>query len=118
MEDNRVEFSLNESLKYYLSDPSTVPTPDADPDLLDLEHDPESITAATVDAVVNPIVDGIAENPEALMRSSFFDSLQLLLKYASPVAPTPRSVWYPHEMDRELSCDYLLDALPFCLRRP
>lgn len=113
-----MEFSLNESLKYYLSDPSSVPTPDADPDLLDLEHDPESITTAAVDAVVNPIVDGIAENPEALMRTSFFDSLQLLLKYAFPWSLFPVQFGKRIGMDGELSCNSILDAPPFCPRRP
>jgi condensin complex subunit 1 len=79
MED-RVEFDINNSLKYYLSDPATVPTPDADPELLDCENETELISTTLIDSVLNPIVDGIAENPEALTRASFFDSLQLLLK--------------------------------------
>ncbi|KAL1962794.1 hypothetical protein VTN77DRAFT_9163 [Rasamsonia byssochlamydoides] len=79
MED-RIDFDINESLKYYLSDPATVPTLEADPELVDCENDPELLSTALVDSVVNPIVDGIAENPEALMRPSFFDSLQFLLK--------------------------------------
>ena len=78
----RIEFDINESLKHYLSDPASVPTPDADPDLFDCESEPDLLSTALVDGVVNPIVDGIAESPEALMRPSFFDSLQLLLKYA------------------------------------
>lgn len=32
MED-RIQFNINESLKYYLSDPASIPTPDADPEL-------------------------------------------------------------------------------------
>ncbi|OJJ43347.1 hypothetical protein ASPZODRAFT_123501 [Penicilliopsis zonata CBS 506.65] len=82
MED-RVQFDLNESLKYYLSDPTSVPTPDADAELLDCEADPEQISASLIDNVLNPIVDGIAESPEAITRASSFDSLQLLLKYST-----------------------------------
>ncbi|KAJ6086960.1 hypothetical protein N7467_005874 [Penicillium canescens] len=86
MED-RIQFDINDSLKYYLSDPATLPTPDADPELLDCESDPESISPALIDNVLNPIVDAVAENPEGLTRSSIFDSLQFLLKY-STVLPT------------------------------
>ncbi|KAJ6009742.1 hypothetical protein N7499_004858 [Penicillium canescens] len=82
MED-RIQFDINDSLKYYLSDPATLPTPDADPELLDCESDPESISPALVDNVLNPIVDAVAENPEGLTRSSIFDSLQFLLKYST-----------------------------------
>ncbi|PYH95212.1 condensin [Aspergillus ellipticus CBS 707.79] len=82
MED-RSKFDINESLKYYLSDPASVPTPDADPELLDCETDPDQLSTALIDSALNPIVDAIAENPEGLARSSFFDSLQFLLKYSS-----------------------------------
>lgn len=81
MED-RIQFDINESLKYYLSDPTSVPTPDADPELLDCETDPEQLSAALIDNVLNPVVDGVAENPEGLAKPSFFDSLQFLLKCA------------------------------------
>lgn len=77
-----MQFDLNESLKYYLSDPASVPTVDADPELLDCESDLEQLSSTVVDAVLNLIVDGVAENPEALTRASFFDSLQFLLKCA------------------------------------
>ncbi|PYI10486.1 condensin complex component cnd1 [Aspergillus sclerotiicarbonarius CBS 121057] len=86
MED-RIQFDINESLKYYLSDPASVPTPDADPELLDRENDPDQLPTALIDNVLNPIVDAVAENPEGLARSSFFDSLQFLLKYTS-LSPT------------------------------
>ncbi|KAL4894348.1 armadillo-type protein [Aspergillus ambiguus] len=82
MED-RIEFDINESLKYYLSDPASIPTPDADSELLDCETDPDQLSPNVVDNVLNPIVDAVAENPESLARSSFFDSLQFLLKYSS-----------------------------------
>lgn len=86
MED-RIEFDINESLKYYLSDPASIPTPDADPELLDCETDPDQLSPNVVDNVLNPIVDAVAENPEGLARPSFFDSLQFLLKCA--LAPNP-----------------------------
>ena len=79
MED-RIQFDINESLKYYLSDPTSVPTVDADPELLDCETDPDQLSTAQIDNVLNSIVDDVAESPEGLARSSFFDSLQFLLK--------------------------------------
>ncbi|KAB8254588.1 armadillo-type protein [Aspergillus pseudonomiae] len=82
MED-RAQFDINESLKYYLSDPTSVPTADAEPELLECEADPDQLSTALIDNVLNPIVDAIAENPEGLARPSFFDSLQFLLKHCS-----------------------------------
>ncbi|KUL83358.1 hypothetical protein ZTR_11242 [Talaromyces verruculosus] len=79
MED-RIDFNINDSLKYYLSDPATVPTPDAEPELYDCENETELLSSALIDGVIDPIVDGVAANPEMLMRPSFFDSLQVLLK--------------------------------------
>ena len=76
------DFDINEALKHYLSDPATIATPEADGALVDCETDPESLTSSLINGVLNPIVDSIAENPEALSRSSAFDSLQFLLKCA------------------------------------
>lgn len=75
-----VNFDLNTALRDYLSDPATVPTPEADANLLDCENDPESLTSSLITAVLNPIVDSVAESPDAITRSSTFDSLQFLLK--------------------------------------
>ncbi len=80
--DDQIEFDINESLKLYLSDAATIPTPDANPELLDCENDPESLTPPLVNNVLDPVIDAIAENPEALARSSVFDTLQFLLKCA------------------------------------
>ena len=77
-----IDFDINDALKYYLSDPASVATPEADGALLDCENDPESLTNSLVNGVLNPIVDSIAENPDTLTRSSTFDSLQFLLKCA------------------------------------
>ncbi|KAI9892603.1 MAG: Condensin complex subunit [Vezdaea aestivalis] len=84
--DNRIDFDINESLKLYLSDPSSIPTPEADNSLVDCENDPASFTNALINDVLNPIIDSVAENPETVLRSSSFDSLQFLLKCA-PVSP-------------------------------
>ncbi|KAI9928065.1 hypothetical protein ASPWEDRAFT_173713 [Aspergillus wentii DTO 134E9] len=81
--EERIQFDINESLKYYLSDPTSVPIGDADPELLDCESDPDQLSVALIDNVLNQIVDGIAENPEGLTRPAFFDSLQFLLKYST-----------------------------------
>ncbi|KAE8375314.1 armadillo-type protein [Aspergillus bertholletiae] len=82
MED-RAQFDINESLKYYLSDPTSVPTTNAEPELLECEADPDQLSTVLIDNVLNSIVDAIAESPEGLARPSFFDSLQFLLKNCS-----------------------------------
>lgn len=74
------EFDINESLKRYKDDPLSVITPEADPALLDCEHDPESLTGAVVNSVLNPIVDAVADNSEAIGQPAVLDSLQFLLK--------------------------------------
>ncbi|KAJ5397229.1 hypothetical protein N7509_005342 [Penicillium cosmopolitanum] len=107
MED-RIQFDINDSLKYYLSDPTSVPTLDADPDLLDCETDPDQLSTALIDNVLNPIVDAVAENPEGLTRSSFFDSLQFLLKCAPKPSHLPRGA-FPSpgtSSDRSKPCRY------------
>lgn len=95
MED-RIDFDINESLKYYLSDPTSVPTPDADPELLDCETDPDSLTLPFVDGVLNSIVDAVAENPDGLSRNGFYDSIQFLLK----CAPTFRNLPPCHQLEQ------------------
>ncbi|KAH0381245.1 hypothetical protein KCU92_g7097, partial [Aureobasidium melanogenum] len=76
------DFDINQALKIYLTNPQETDTPDAHPDLLECEHNPEDLTPALVNSVLNPIVDAITENPEAVARSANFDSLQFLLKCA------------------------------------
>ncbi|AEO67640.1 condensin-like protein [Thermothielavioides terrestris NRRL 8126] len=79
-----VNFDINDALKHYMSDPAGIPTPEADSALVDCENDPEALADnALVNGVLNPIVDAVAENPDAITRSSIFDSLQFLLKYTS-----------------------------------
>lgn len=98
--DHTVEFDINEALKLYLSDPSTIPTPEADSQLQDCENDPESLNAGLINGVLNPIVEAIAENSESLSKSSIFDSLQFLLKCA-PISLNPLQR-FPNEPDSEL----------------
>ncbi|KAL6721200.1 condensin complex non-SMC subunit Cnd1 [Lecanora helva] len=97
---DQVDFDINDALKYYLSDPAAIATPEADSALQDCENDPESLTSGLVNGVLNPIVDSIANNPEALSQSSCFDSLQFLLKCA-PISIASQQN-FPFEPDSEL----------------
>lgn len=77
-----VIFDINDALKHYMSDPAAIATPEADSALVDCETDPEALSnISLLNPVLNPIVDAVAENPDAIMRSAYFDSLQFLLKY-------------------------------------
>ena len=89
--DNQIDFDINDALKHYLDDPAAIVTPEADGSLQDCENDPESLSGPLVNRVLNPIIDAIAEHPEALLRSSVFDSLQFFLKCAPNFLPTERS---------------------------
>lgn len=89
--DDQVDFDINEALKLYLSDAATIPTPEASPELLECENDPDSLTASLVDGALEPVIDSIAENPEALTRGSAFDTIQFLLKFV-PCSPWSASL--------------------------
>ena len=93
MASDQIQLDINNSLKYYLSDPASVPTPEAHSSLVDCENDPDALTASLVNSILNPIVDAVAENPEALIRSSTCDSLQFLLKCAPIKIPSQQD--YP-----------------------
>lgn len=82
----RAEFDLSESLKLFLSDPTTILTPEAPSDLTDCENDPSSLTTAVINGALYPVVDAITDNPEAVASSQNFDTLQFLLKCA-PTSP-------------------------------
>lgn len=84
MDGDRVEFDLKTSLKYYLDNPTTISCPDADQELLDAEAEPESLTNAQINRILEGIIDSVAANPDAISRSSNLDSLQCLLKYGYP----------------------------------
>ncbi|KAJ3560920.1 hypothetical protein NPX13_g9138 [Xylaria arbuscula] len=78
-----INFDINDALKHYMSDPASIATPEADGALLDCESDPESLSnIALINPVLNPIIDAVADNPDAITRSAYFDSLQFLLKCA------------------------------------
>lgn len=80
--DARVDFDINEAIKLYDSDPKTIPTPEAPQALQECEEDPEALSSpALINSELNPVVDAIAESPDAITRSSVFDTLQFLLKY-------------------------------------
>lgn len=80
--DSPIDFDINESLKQYLSDPASIPTSDADAILLECEHEPDNLTSTLINSALNPIIDAVAENPEALAQPAVFDSLQFFLKCA------------------------------------
>ncbi|KAF2268508.1 condensin [Lojkania enalia] len=91
MDDARVEFDINDSLKHYSIDPASIATPEAPAELVDCENDPESLTPALINSYLNPIVDAVAESPEAILRSSYFDTVQFLLKTCSQISPATLS---------------------------
>lgn len=85
---DNINFDINNALKHYMSDPQSISTPEADSNLLETEHDPDSLSNALINGVLHPIVDSVAENPDAITASASFDSLQFLLKYA-PISLLP-----------------------------
>lgn len=109
---DNVQFDINDALKHYMSDPATIPTPEADSALFDCENEPEALTNSVIDPILNPIVDAVAENPDAITRSAHFDSLQFLLKCAPlsliPDTSSSSLCMTPRRASR----------LPFCLPSP
>lgn len=81
-----ISFDINDALKRYMSDPATIPTPEADAALFDCENDPQALTNQVINPVLNPIIDAVADNPDAILRAVNMDSLQFLLKYDCPYA--------------------------------
>lgn len=76
-----IQFDINNALKHYMDDPASIPTPEADSALVDCENEPESLgDNGLINSILNPIVDAVAENPDAITRAHIFDSLQFLLK--------------------------------------
>lgn len=89
--DAPVDFDINEAIKAYDDDPHTISTPEAPQALQDCENDPEALASgALINSELNPVVDAVAESPDAITRSSYFDTLQFLLKCvpASPIYTT------------------------------
>ncbi|KAI0999946.1 Condensin complex subunit 1 [Podosphaera aphanis] len=95
-----IDFDINDALKHYMSDPSSIATTEADSCLIECENFPESLTNSLVDSVLNPIVDSVVGSPDAILKSSSFDSLQFLLKCA-PISLTPH-LNYPALPDSKL----------------
>lgn len=75
-----LNFDINDALKHYMSDPSTIPTPEADGTLFDCENEPSALTNPVINPVLNPIIDAVAHDPDAILRPAHMDSLQFLLK--------------------------------------
>ena len=81
--DDRTNFDLNAYLRYYHDDPNSVPCHDADQELLEAEENPGDLGLAQINQVLDPIIDSLATNPDAITRSSALDNLLCLLKYSS-----------------------------------
>ena len=79
-DEERVEFDLNLSLKYYLDDPLSVPCPNADPELLEHEGDINAVSNDEINKILDPIIDQLAVDPAAIAKASVLDTLQCLLK--------------------------------------
>lgn len=73
-----MDFDINEALKQYLSDPASVSTPDANPDIADADAD--SLEPSSLNEALEAVRDAIHENPDAVAQSSIFDTLQCVLK--------------------------------------
>ncbi|KAF1963548.1 hypothetical protein CC80DRAFT_521522 [Byssothecium circinans] len=86
--DARVDFDINEAIKNFDNDPSSIATPEAPQALQDCENDAEALSStALINSELNPVVDAVAESPDAITRSSYFDTLQFLLKFSSQIPP-------------------------------
>jgi condensin complex subunit 1 len=89
----QVDFDINEAIKLFDSDPSTIPTPEAAQALLECEDDAEALSSpGLINSALNPVVDAVAESPDAITRSSVFDTLQFLLKCV-PAYPKDSKTW-------------------------
>lgn len=92
-----MDFDINEAIKLFDSDPSTIPTPEAAQALQECEDDAEALSSpGLINGVLNDVVDAVAESPDAITRSSIFDTLQFLLK----CVPTPESYIDWHKEDK------------------
>lgn len=87
--NSQADFDVNEAIKNYDSDPATIATPDAPRELQDFEHEPERLReeVSIINAELNAVVDAVADSPEAIARSTNFDTLQFLLRFSSHIPP-------------------------------
>lgn len=76
----RIQFDLNESLKYYLNDPNSVPCDNVDSELVDCDGDGDALKKEQINRILDPIIDAVAENPDSISKSYAFDSIQCMLK--------------------------------------
>lgn len=96
----RVDFDINEAIKLFDSDPSTIPTVEVPQTLQQCEEDPEALSSLSlINSELNPVVDVVAESPDAITRSSVFDTLQFLLKYVPLLSLGPLKVARSHVAD-------------------
>lgn len=80
--ESTIDFEVNTALKECLSDPRQIATGEADAALLACEdEDDTGINDDIVNEALDPIIDAVAANPEALLQCHVFDSLQFLLKW-------------------------------------
>ena len=74
------EFDINIALRNYLDDPQSILTPEADASLTECENDAESFTPGLINSVLNPIIEAVSENSEAVCQENVLHSLEFLLK--------------------------------------
>ncbi|KAG6008266.1 hypothetical protein E4U21_004728 [Claviceps maximensis] len=107
-----LNFDINDALKHYMSDPSAIPTPEADSALFDCENDPETLTNSVINPVLNSIVDAVAHDPDAILRQANMDSLQFLLKYTSFLPTHALSKVFDLVMSGlSVECDYMYNDM-------
>ncbi|KAH7080695.1 armadillo-type protein [Paraphoma chrysanthemicola] len=108
----RVAFDINEAIKLFDSDPSTIPTPEAAQALQECEDDPESLSSpGLINSELNPVVDAVAESPDAITRSSVFDTLQFLLKCV-PAFPMHSKIWRSEPQSNLFKLSRLSSQIP------
>ncbi|KAG6016556.1 hypothetical protein E4U43_003551 [Claviceps pusilla] len=107
-----LNFDINDALKHYMSDPSTIATPEADSALFNCENDPQSLTNSVINPVLNSIIDAVAHDPDAILRPGNMDSLQFLLKYTSFLPTLALSKIFDLVMSGlSVECDYMYNDM-------
>ncbi|KAG5953263.1 hypothetical protein E4U53_006191 [Claviceps sorghi] len=107
-----LNFDINDALKHYMSDPSTILTPEADSALFDCENDPQLLTNPVINPVLNSIIDAVAHDPDAILRPANMDSLQFLLKYTSFLPTHALSKVFDLVMSGlSAACDYMYNDM-------
>lgn len=78
--EEQLDFNLNDYLKLYLDNSNTVPCETAHPTLLECDGDAESLSIPEIDAILDPIIDAIANSPEAITQTAIFETMICFLK--------------------------------------